>query len=59
MRSGVQAIATKPTFHMKTRPRVKATMTVAILWTMAPRVMPARPLTFWGFSLNLAVKEPV
>lgn len=35
------------------------TMRVAKDWTMAPRVTPARPLTFWGFSLREAVRPPV
>jgi len=59
MRSGVHAIPTIPTFQMNTRPSTAPEMIVAMLWTIAPRVIPARPFTFWGLSLSCAVNAPV
>jgi len=56
---GTQAVAASPTFQRNTIPRVDPIMTVAMLWTMAPRVIPTRPLTFCGSVLSLAVTAPV
>lgn len=52
-------IATSASFQTKARPRMAPVTRQEMLWMMVPSVIPAKPLTFCGFSLNWAVREPV
>lgn len=52
-------ILTSASFQKKARPRTEPATRQAKLSMIVPSVIPAKPLTFCGFSLSRAVREPV
>ena len=55
----MQAIPTRPSCQLNERPRMEPMIKVETLCTIAPRVIPARPLIFCGLSLSVDVRLPV